>query len=361
MALPAQVRLITRQLEDSRSSGQGEHGSPFAEQLTPPLLKHWAILVVYKDGDETIQVLYDACKEGDFLVACATLVTKKKLEEIKQQYTFNHHCTNQGFEIDPEKAEAFVTSFNRNMTKYETTDKNCQHFAREFLALFALESHFHIPVSAKEIRQSFFASVSAAFAGSISPAVDGIVEAIAKKGLQNVANRAIQELGEELGSQALVKSGTRITQEVAENGLSSLSKGATSWWNLLQIPMEIGVKILLRSNLIGCTELEAYAGSKLASMGTAAAVGFRVGGPLGALGSTGLWLLTEVISYFISIGMEEAFGEKYTDWFGKSKTHELVKSLWKKVLNLIVNPVFDATIERMIEYIQATQKANKLQ
>ena len=205
--------------------------------------------------------------------------------------------------------EAFVTSFNRNRTKYGTTDNNSQHFAQEFLAHFAPESHFHIPVSAKETRQDIFASVSKSVGGmSLSLSVREIEKAIRNMGLPNVAKMTLETLAKDVGLQSLKEflgiSGARVSQEVAENDLSLLSKGATSWWNLLQIPMEIGVKILLRSDLVRCTELEAYVDNKLVSMGTATAVGFWMAEPLGALGSTGLWLLTEVISYFISIWRE---------------------------------------------------------
>ena len=81
--------------------------------------------------------------------------------------------------------------------------------------------------------------------------------------------------------------------EATEN-LLNFSRGAFTWWNLLQIPVEFIVGKLMKSK--GFTDLEAYGGKKMASALTASGVGFVAGGPFGLLGSLAFWIATEIIA-----------------------------------------------------------------
>ena len=74
----------------------------------------------------------------------------------------------------------------------------------------------------------------------------------------------------------------------------NLARGAFSFWNLLQIPVELIIGKMMKS--AGFTDLQSYAGKKLGSALTAAGVGFISTGPLGAGGALAFWFATEVIT-----------------------------------------------------------------
>ena len=95
----------------------------------------------------------------------------------------------------------------------------------------------------------------------------------------------------------MVQEGTNLALtalgEMTENWMN-FSRGAFNWWNLLQIPVELIVGKMLKT--AGFTDLESYAGKKLASALTAVGVGAVAAGPFGALGSLAFWFATEIIT-----------------------------------------------------------------
>ena len=67
---------------------------------------------------------------------------------------------------------------------------------------------------------------------------------------------------EDIGTNLVVSA----SGEIVEN-LMNACRGAVSWWQLIQIPVEILTKIFLQK--VGCDKIQAYGGSKLASVVTA--------------------------------------------------------------------------------------------
>ena len=118
--------------------------------------------------------------------------------------------------------------------------------------------------------------------------------------------------------------------EVAENLLSAFS-GAFNWYQLVQVPIEIFVPIILRK-FCGCDEIAAYGGGKLVSFLTSAGIGF-VAGPFGALGAAAFWIAAEIIAWALRKLFEKVFGDSYIKFFGESKTEGLVKRIvnWFRV------------------------------
>ena len=95
-------------------------------------------------------------------------------------------------------------------------------------------------------------------------------------------------------------------EDIKENWANSISAGAPfSWWNLIHIPVEILTKILLRK--LGCSKLQAYAGSKVVSFLTAAGISFFTGGSLdGVLGSVAVWITGQVLA-IVKVALSKGF------------------------------------------------------
>lgn len=157
----------------------------------------------------------------------------------------------------------------------------------------------------------------------------------------------------------MAKEGTQLMVtacgEMAENLLSAC-RGAFSWWNLLQIPVELIVGKLMKND--GYTDLQAYAGKKAASFATAAGVGLIFGGPFGCLASIGFWIAAEVVSTLIKCLLAKAFGERFTSTFGESQTIELIKSIYR-YFEMKVKGACDASLQWMQAYIESTQNRQK--
>ena len=143
--------------------------------------------------------------------------------------------------------------------------------------------------------------------------------------------------------------------EMTENMLNA-GRGAFSWWNLLQIPVELIVGKLMSAK--GFTDLEAYAGKKLASSMTAAGVGFMAGGPFGALGSVAMWIAMEVGACLVKCLLAKSFGEQFTNIFGESETLKLIKSIYR-YFQMKWEGGMNASIDWMVDYIRANQNRQK--
>ncbi len=102
----------------------------------------------------------------------------------------------------------------------------------------------------------------------------------------------------ETGEQIILTS----SGELLENTLSTM-RGAFSPLQLLQVPVEIVVNLIIKKNCFKNSsdkdrEVFAYALSKASSLGTSTCVGL-IAGPLGILGAVAFWFGAEVVTYII--------------------------------------------------------------
>ena len=96
-------------------------------------------------------------------------------------------------------------------------------------------------------------------------------------------------------------------EEIIENLTRKLA-GATSPWQLLQIPVEILTYTICK--LIEADETFAYGMGKLSSFVTAATVGFCVGRPLGAATSLVFWVVGEIVAWLLRKVIDELFDNR---------------------------------------------------
>ena len=136
----------------------------------------------------------------------------------------------------------------------------------------------------------------------------------------------------------------------------NMSRGAFTWWNLLQVPVELIVGKLMKSR--GFNDLQAYAVKKVASFSTAAVVGLFAGGPFGLLGSLAFWIAAEVLATLFKCLLIECLGKDFTNIFGESDTLELIKSIYR-YFEIKMKSKLDATLNWMKDYMESTQNRQK--
>ena len=373
----ARLWLYCRNL-DFRSSLSTSSQSSSSRKWAPKSLKHWAVVLDYMSSRNPSninkRVLYEANEEGDILVAREIQHGEDEEEEWKLMSGFTRK-DNGMVTINEARAKSYCEEFNHLKMKYVAVQDNCQKFVDAFLSNVLIDGAISLPLPVKEVK-SWFDGASSTVSSSLTHLGSGalikhlITSSIGSGGYNIIFKEAIEQISlNGFGQISLLnqgpirdfmaKEGKRLILsslgEMAENMLNA-GRGAFSWWNLLQIPVELIVGKFLRST--GFTDLQAYGGKKLASCLTAGLVGFFAGGPFGILGSIAMWIAMEVVAFLIKVIMTRYIGKTFINFFGKSETLELIKSIYR-YFEIKMNAGLDASIRWMLDYISSDQNRQK--
>ena len=175
------------------------------------------------------------------------------------------------------------------------------------------------------------------------------------------AGQFVAKQAQENGKQLILTSYGELLE-----GMIGAFKGGLTWWQVLQIPVELGVKMLFEADWfkkmvkeelgVDVTKDGAYAASKLASILTSAGVGVAVGGVAGVIGAVALWFTAEIFTFGIRMlaGWVSSFftkdGSDYFDqYIGPSRTMSLLKTV-------LGNDPQTAIMNFMINYMKSTQQ-----
>ena len=310
------------------SPGVGSCGSP----NIPNVLKHWAVVLEYMSvrtvGTVNKTILYDANEDRGFLIASATELGPDDLADWRENPGFVEH--KHGLvTISEDRARAYCHEFNRKRVKYVATSDNCQKFVDQFIANLLAEEHIPLPFKVEAVKTCFVDSMSSSMkSGSVRLAKWALPKLASV--LKEVAKNIKLEHFESIFGKELAVEAKEVILRCLNKGIKYIAKsleGASSWWNLLQLPVELIVRELMRWDEF--TELQVYAGGKLASCLTATGVGTVHGGPHGCVISVAFWLSAEVAATLIKVMLSKTFGTGFTSVFGESETVELIKSIYK--------------------------------
>ena len=278
--------------------------------------------------------------------------------------------------INEDRAKSYCESFNQLKVKYVATKENCQRFVSEFIANLLPDSAIanHLPIPIEETKTWLESSMSLCTNSLSNVASAAIVRELLPRlgtgALDNIFSEAIKQINlNGFGIVSLLKEGPikewmvqkgktlvlTSLQEGIENMLNA-SRGAFTWWNLLQIPVELIVGSLMRKN--GFTDLQAYGGKKLASCLTAVGVGLISGGPWGCLASLAFWIASEIVATLIKLLLAKLIGKAFTEKFGESETWDLIKSVYK-FFEVKIKSGLNASLIWMEEYMKSTQCGQK--
>ncbi len=327
----------------------------------PRALKHWAVLLEYmstkKPGKVNNGILYEANNEQGLLVAREVPHGNDEEEEWEQSSGFvkrDHGMVR----IHEARAKSYCRGFNEQRIRYVATRDNCQRFVSEFIANLLPDSAIPLPRMTAEEAKSWCSSASStainflANLGSAALVREFLIKTAVGSGtsLKDVITMFNLSIGKQsLLKQWMAKEGAQIMRPVigrsAEN-MVNVCRGAFTWWNLLQVPVEMFVGKLLRC--AGCSDLQAYGGKKAASVLTAAGVGLVVAGPFGCLGSVCFWIVAEVIATLVKLLLGEILGEGFTAVFGESDTVNLIKSIYRYFEMKMISGL-DAGLEWLLE------------
>ena len=366
----------TASLSTSTSSQSSSQSSSTG---APKALKHWAIILDYMSTRNPSQVnkrmLYEALNTEGLLVARFLGHAGDEEEDWKNKSGFmreDHGMVT----VNEERAKNYCDNFNQRKIKYVATRDNCQRFVDEFIANLLPDAAISLPTSIKEIKTGLF-SVSSTALNSLSNLGSAtLIENLVIKSLGNangydlMFKEAIKQINlNGFGKISILKRSpfkefmekegkTLILSclgEMTENMLN-FSRGAFSWWNLLQVPVELIVGKLMSST--GFTDLQAYGGKKLASCLTAAGVGALAGGPFGCLGSVAFWIASEVVTTLFKCLFAKLGGKRYTETFGgESDTLKLIGSIYRYFEMKMKNGLV-ASLKWMADYMESTQSNN---
>ena len=372
----ARIWFYYRNVRFSLPSSSSQESS--GRKWTPKALKHWAVVLDYMSitnpSKINKRVLYEATDKEGILVARDFAHGEDEEEEWKQMSGFGKEDHGM-VTINESRAKSYCEEFNQLKQKYVAVQVNCQKFVDSFLANVLIDGAISLPLTVKEAK-SWFDSISSTSFNSLNNLGSGaliknlIMKNIGDGGLNILAKEAIEQISlNGFGSISLLnqspfrefmtKEGKQLVLsslgEMTENMLNA-GRGAFSWWNLLQIPVELIVGKLMSAK--GFTDLEAYAGKKLASSMTAAGVGFMAGGPFGALGSVAMWIAMEVGACLVKCLLAKSFGEQFTNIFGESETLKLIRSIYR-YFQMKWEGGMNASIDWMVDYIRANQNRQK--
>jgi len=282
-----------------------------------PTYKHWALVIEFLQNgtlEPEFCEIWEATRSDGFLVARHKPL---KLSEWKN-YKDEDKTEFEIIDFDRDPAEDFCRVFNERRLKYIAFEENCQTFVKELTIEIGISSL--LPTQAVENR-SFWDRTSVGSSGLVRPAITHALGATPA-----ILDDVFSWIYKMVAGKPLEKLIILSSSEIKKRWLHGLN-GAVSYWQLLQIPVEILTKNMLEQ--VGYDDIEAYGGSKLASFITAAAIGNIVapGGP-GLAASIALWVAAELISYLIRKGLEKATKGKCNLIFGESQTELLVKRIF---------------------------------
>ena len=246
---------------------------------SPSAFKHWAVVVGFKSKKDPSRlnkrILYDAnCDPEGFLLARELFFGQDEEEDWKSQKGFSEK--NHGdFPFNEALAKSYCSAFNERKIKYVATSDNCQMFVNEFLANLLPDSTISLPPLANE---TFFwlSGISSALLDSIgsvgsaaliekallahasrtgvSPIIQEVLKDISLNGIGEItvlSEGPIKELMAKEGQHLILS----VFGEMTEN-MFNAGRGAFSWLNLIQIPVEMIVCKLMKSN--GFTNVQAF-------------------------------------------------------------------------------------------------------
>ena len=362
----------TASLSTSTSSQSSSTGAPKA-------LKHWAIILDYMSTRNPSQVnkriLYEALNTAGLLVARWLEHAGDEEEDWKNKSGFmreDHGMVT----INEERAKNYCDNFNQQKIKYVAISDNCQRFVDEFIANLLPDAAISLPTSIKEVKTGVFSALSTSLnslsnVGSATLIQDLIIKSIGNaNGYDLMFKEAIQQINlNGFGKISILKQSpfkefmekegkTLILSclgEMTENMMNA-SRGAFSWLNLLQVPVELIVGKLMSST--GFTDLQAYGGKKLASCVTAAGVGALAGGPFGCLGSVAFWIASEVVTTLFKCLLNKLVGKSFTEKFGESDTLKLIGSIYS-YFEMKMKSGLVASLKWMSDYMESTQSRLK--
>ena len=291
-----------------------------------------------------------------------------------------------------EDINQFIEKFNATKREYSLIFANCQEFVRELLTYLRIENIWTLTgiksYAVKAATCSATSSVSLA-----RPALESICKSMLTAGLggdalisqalksisfvgssgidylngalQTQAGKLLAENAKEQGKQLILSA----SGELAERLMQGM-QGSITWWQLLQIPVELGTKILLESEWFktvmkeelgfNITDDHAYLVSKMASLTTASVVGGVVTGGWGIIGAVVLWFAAEFVSFamrllagYVSSWFTEDGSDYFEQYLGPSKTMTLIT--W-----ILGDDPQEEIFEYMKRYMLSTKNKNKL-
>ena len=285
--------------------------------------KHWAlVLEFFKTGTLEPEVceIWEGVRTGDGqLMAQNKPLALSKWAEYKGEDKLEIDIV----DFDRDAATAFCKEFNNRNLNYIAFEENCQTFVEELVVEIGISSCLDLPTQAKE-NKSFWEGVSVGSSGLAT-------RLVARSPV--FLDDALIWLQSQVAGKPLEKLLIISSSELKKKMINALN-GAASWWQLLQIPVEILTKNMLEQ--VGYDDIEAYGGSKLASFITASGVGNIIvpGGP-GLVASIALWVSLELLAFLIRKGLEKATGGKCNLIFGESKTEQLVFRIYKWIRQIM--------------------------
>jgi hypothetical protein len=307
----------SRNLDGLNSSSSSSSGAV----TTPQFFKHWGLVVHFLDEDEDEglpkQFLYHANKEGGKLKASFEEFTRK----IKNLP--GAECTELGKNIQVSKTdiEGFCHGFNAEDRAYIATESNCQTFVEELIIHLELSKAclpFFTAEKAKKTSWFGFSSASTCVSNVSGWTISrGLILKFVNLNPENAKKlfgeamkyglthkpflecAGFQNYMKDIGKQAFLTS----SGKAMESGLR-IAKGVFSPWQLLQIPVELLTKELVKAHGFKTyTPKEkdefAFALSKVTSCGTAATCAGLIAGPSGVLVAIAFWCAAEVVSYIM--------------------------------------------------------------
>merc|ERR1712130_1096342 len=267
MAEKARVWLYCPTLEIKNISSVNAEEVPLGV-VSNRAYKHWALVLEYfKSGtlEPEMCEIWEGIRTNDGqLVAQNKPLALSKWEEFKDEDKMEIEIIN----FDRDSAAAFCREFNNRNLNYVAFEENCQTFIEELVVEIGISSCLDLPTQAKE-NKSFWEGFSNASSGLVT-------RVVAKS--PTFLDEALGYIQSQVAGRPLETLIIVSSSEIKKKMMNAL-KAAGSWWQLLQIPVEILTKNMLEQ--VGYDDIEAYGGSKLASFITAAAVGNIVvpGGP----------------------------------------------------------------------------------
>merc|ERR1711872_208408 len=361
------IWFYSRNLSDSFSSSNSS--SPVSNGGGPEALKHWAIVLDYmsvtRPGIVNYRILYEANNVEGQLVARWAPHGIDQEEEWQNYGGFEKKSDDKIVQINEDRAKQYCDDFNQLRIKYVAIRDNCQRFASEFLANVLMDSNIALPPTINEVKTGILAALEVSLRsvsnlgyrvlndskigqGAVEVAVMETIQRVNSNGLQHIQSLSqspIKEFLDHHGKKIALTAFGEVTESIM-----NASGGAFSWYNLLQIPVELIVGQIMQKK--GFTDLQAYGGKKLASCLTTTGVGVLVGGPVGCLVSVVVWLAAEIVATFTRLLLAKTFGKTI---FGESDSVNLLKSIYT-YFKMKLDGGMDASLQWMQDYIAQFQK-----
>eukprot|EP00092_Neocalanus_flemingeri_P007874 GFUD01008500.1.p1 GENE.GFUD01008500.1~~GFUD01008500.1.p1 ORF type:complete len:382 (-),score=86.66 GFUD01008500.1:163-1308(-) len=366
-------------VEKNIENGSGSAWTSICEVMGSPV-KHWGVLLKITDcdGDQMNKLVDAGDNQGKLWCRMVDWVTVKPKWKDAAGYSEKPFPMESTIPYEETELEEFLENFNSRKKDYRMIFNNCHEFVRELLNTLDLGYILSQMYSLKQMMVSTVKwSANSGVSASARPALQfigtkileaggGALTAEAMKSISLIGGGSINFLKELVATKTgaiLKEEGKRLilsaTGEMIERMINGMI-GAFTWWQLLQIPVEIGTKLLLESKWfkdISGVEYdpdEVYRITKYNSIITAATVGGVVAGPAGIGGAIAMWFAAEIVTFGLRVlcGWISSFftkdGSDYFDqWIGPSKTLSILKKIFggsEDALNF------------MIKYMNTTQK-----